>query len=79
MQEVREALEEIVMLADDASWSHAARMVKIKGLASRALTTLNDAPVKKGPGRPTGSKTGGGKTGDEVKESDTSPTGSAAS
>lgn len=75
MQSVRDALEEIMRLADDQTWSHAARMLKIKGIASQALTELNEAPLKRGPGRP--KKDDGGKAGDKVQESDSAGAGEA--
>lgn len=76
MQTIRDALEEILRLADDQTWSHVARMLKIKGIASQALTDLNDAPRKNPVGRP--KKDDGAKTGNKVSDEDT-PTPPTAS
>jgi hypothetical protein len=72
VQEIRDALEEILRLADDPSWSHVARMLKMKGLASKALSDLNDAPLKAAP-RPVGRprKEDGAKSRDKVQDEDT--------
>ena len=69
MQEVREALAEIVRLTDDQSYSHAARMVEIKRHAAQAISDLEKFLVER-KSRPTPKVTDGGKTGNPLKESD---------
>lgn len=64
MQSVRVALETILELADDTRFSHVARMLKIKGIASQALTELNDSPAKRPVGRPR--KDDGREAGDSI-------------
>ncbi len=79
MQNLRDALEQILQLCDDQTWSHAARMMKIKGVASQALNDLNDAPRKKpaeAPKRKEPAKAdNGGEAGDKVQEPNTPPAG----
>lgn len=60
MHTIRIMLETILELADDSNQSHMVRMLRIKGIASQALTELNNAPIadkiKGRRGRPAGSK-----------------------
>ncbi len=61
---MKQALTEVIRLTDDSTWSHAARMVKIKALVAGALLELETAekaaaealavPAKKPIGRPVG-------------------------
>ena len=50
-QSVREALQEILVLADDQNWSHLSRMLKIKQIISRLLAE-HTVEVKRPIGRP---------------------------
>ncbi len=51
-------LKQIIALADDSSYSHASRMIKIKNLATGCLAELTHAALKAGvasiPFQPTG-------------------------
>lgn len=65
---MREAFEEILKLADDHTYSHAARMASIKRIVIKAMADI-DAAAKK-------AVTGGTKAGNSVPKQDPPPPGS---
>lgn len=66
---LQERLEKIIKLTEDQSYSHAARMVEIKRLATEQLADLLKVELKAGSPAKKADKEGGSETGDTPKKS----------